>query len=192
MKGQYKPFWLDDSDNLVVLDQRLLPFKEETITITNVKETIEAISNMTVRGAGVIGNIAGFGIYLGAKESKGNISKLAEFAEEIKESRPTAVNLSWAVDRVMRLAYKKRKLNEKDFIEVLKKEAIAIADEDCIYSENIAQFGADIIEEIMLSRGLDSFNILTHCNAGWLAIVDSGTALAPIYEAKKRGIKIHV
>jgi len=192
MKGQYKPFWLDDSDNLVVLDQRLLPFKEETITITNVKETIEAISNMTVRGAGVIGNIAGFGIYLGAKESKGNISKLAEFAEEIKESRPTAVNLSWAVDRVMRLAYKKRKLNEKDFIEVLKKEAIAIADEDCICSENIAQFGADIIEEIMLSRGLDSFNILTHCNAGWLAIVDSGTALAPIYEAKKRGIKIHV
>ncbi len=192
MKGRYRPFWLDESDNLVVLDQRLLPFEEKSVTITNVEETIEAISNMTVRGAGVIGNVAGFGVYLGARECRGDISKLAKFAEDIKESRPTAVNLSWAVDRVMDLAYKKRKLKEEEFIEALKNEAIAIADEDCLCSENIAQFGADIIEEIMLSRGLDSFNVLTHCNAGWLAIVDSGSALAPIYEAHKRGIKIHV
>jgi len=191
MQGKYRAFWLDD-DNLVVLDQRQLPFEEVTVTLTNASETVEAISNMTVRGAGVIGNVGAFGVYLSARECSGDFEKLELLAQEIREARPTAVNLAWAVDRMMALAKKKRRLTEKNFIKALKNEAIQIADEDCERTQKIAQIGADIIEEIMLSRGLDSFNVLTHCNAGWLAIIDSGTALAPIYEAQKRDIKIHV
>jgi methylthioribose-1-phosphate isomerase len=191
MQGQYKALWLDKDNNLVVLDQRVLPFEETMVTLTNAKESIEAIKNMTIRGAGVIGNVASFGVYLACRESDGNYSKMESLAQEIRESRPTAVNLMWAVDRMMYVAFSS-KLKEEELVDLLLYEAVKIADEDCARTEKIAQYGADIIEEIMLSRGLDSFNVLTHCNAGWLAIVDSGTALAPIYEARKRGIKIHV
>jgi len=191
MQGQYKALWLDKDNNLVVIDQRFLPFKEKTVTLTNTQETIEAIKNMTVRGAGIIGNVAGFGIYLASRESNGDIKKIAILSQDIKEARPTAVNLMWAVDRMIRVA-KASKLDGQNLTELLLEEAIKITDEDCKESEKIAEYGADIIEEIMLSRSLDSFNVLTHCNAGWLAIADSGTALAPIYEAQKRGIKIHV
>ncbi|MCH9740033.1 MAG: S-methyl-5-thioribose-1-phosphate isomerase [Epsilonproteobacteria bacterium] len=192
MQGKYKALWLDENDNLVVLDQRVLPFEETTVTITNAQETVDAIENMTVRGAGVIGNVAAFGVYLAARESAGDFDRLEELAKDIRESRPTAVNLMWAVDRMMALAKKKQKLLPANFLKALKNEAILIADEDCERSQKIAEYGADIIEEIMLNRELDTFNVLTHCNAGWLAIVDSGTALAPIYEAQKRDIKIHV
>ncbi len=192
MNGKYKAFWLDEDENLVVLDQRVLPFEETTVTIQTAKETVDAIENMTVRGAGVIGNVAAFGIYLAARECEGDMGKLQLLAEDIRESRPTAVNLMWAVDRMMKLAHKKKNLKIPNLIKALKNEAILIADEDCERSEKIAEYGADIIEEIMLVKKLDTINILTHCNAGWLAIVDSGTALAPIYEAQKRGIKVHV
>ena len=191
MQGQYKALWLDKDNNLEVLDQRVLPFEETTVTITNTQETIEAIKNMTVRGAGVIGNVAGFGVYLACRESNGDIEKLIYLAEQIRESRPTAVNLMWAVDRMMETLLNSD-LHDLELTQELLEEAIKIADEDCIRTEKIAQYGADIIEEIMLNREIDTFDILTHCNAGWLAIVDSGTALAPIYEAKKRGINIHV
>jgi methylthioribose-1-phosphate isomerase len=189
MKGQYKALWLDKDGNLVVIDQRLLPFEEKTITITNAQKSVDAIENMTVRGAGVIGNVGAFGIYLSARDSKGDRNILKSFAKDIRRARPTAINLMWAVDRMMNVA---DNCKNSELIESLKQEAILIADEDCERTENIANFGADIIEEIMLNRGLLDFNVLTHCNAGWLAIVDSGTALAPIYEAKKRGINIHV
>ena len=191
MQGQYKALWLDEDNNLVVLDQRVLPFEEVTVTLTNAQETIEAIKNMTVRGAGVIGNVAGFGVYLACRESDGDLEKLIALAEEIRESRPTAVNLMWAVDRMMTTILNSN-LHGLELTQELLQEAIKIADEDCVRTENIAQHGADIIEEIMLSREIDTFNVLTHCNAGWLAIVDNGTALAPIYEAQKRDIKIHV
>ncbi len=192
MQGQYRAFWLDSDDNLVVIDQRVLPFKEETITLIDAQDIIDAISNMIVRGAGVIGNVGAFGVYLAARECCSDFERLEALAEDIKDVRPTAVNLSWAIDRMLSFAKKKRNLSEIEFIEALKKEAILIADEDCIKTQKIAEIGADIIEEIMLNNGLDSFNILTHSNAGWLSFVDSGTALAPIYEAQKRGISIHV
>jgi len=189
MLGKYKAFWLDEDDNLVVLDQRVLPFEETTVTLTNADETIEAIIDMTVRGAGVIGNVAAFGVYLASRESIGDFLKFQKLAEEIRASRPTAVNLMWAVDRMVAITENRI---DKNMVELLKNEAIKIADEDCERTEKIAKYGADIIENIMQNRHLKKFNILTHCNAGWLAIVDSGTALAPIYEAKKRGIDIHV
>ena len=192
MQGIYKALWLDENDNLVVLDQRVLPFEETTVTISNTQEILDAIEKMTVRGAGLIANVAAFGIYLAVREYQGDMEKLALFAEELCEARPTAVNLMWAVNRMMVVAQKKQKLLLVNFIKALKKEAILIADEDCERTQKIAEYGADIIEEIMLNRELDTFNVLTHGNAGWLSMVDSGTALAPIYEAQKRDIKIHV
>ena len=189
MLGKYKAFWLDKNDNLVVLDQRLLPFEEKTVTLSNAKESVEAIVNMTVRGAGVIGNVASFGVYLAGRESIGDFEKFQRLTEEIRESRPTAVNLMWAVDRMRGIVTDGI---DEACVNLLKNEAIKIADEDCERTEKIAHYGADIIENIMKEKNLKQFNVLTHCNAGWLAIVDKGTALAPIYEAKKRGIDIHV
>jgi methylthioribose-1-phosphate isomerase len=189
MNGVYKALWLDKDDNLTVLDQRVLPFKHETLTITDTAQCIEAIKNMSVRGAGVIGNCAAFGVFLAARECNGDINALKIKAKLIRESRPTAVNLMWAVDRMINIA---NSCSRENIVQTLKEEAIKIADEDCQTSRKIANYGADIFEQIIKEKNIKTLNILTHCNAGWLAIVDDGTALAPIYEAKRRGIDIHV
>jgi methylthioribose-1-phosphate isomerase len=142
---------------------------------------------MTVRGAGVIGNVAAFGVYLAVREFPNERDKILEESAKLRASRPTAVNLMWAVDRMLNVLK-----SSSNILVDAKAEAIKICDEDVKRSQKIGEIGCDIIEKIMLQRGLESFNILTHCNAGWLAIIDSGTALAPIYEADKRGINIHV
>ncbi len=191
MQGNYRALWLDEEGNLEVIDQTKLPFEYETKVLTNASESILSIKDMTVRGAGVIGNVAAFGVYLAAREVGGDLVMLEALATQIRDSRPTAVNLMWAVDRMMAVA-KKSTASGAALVEVLKQEAILIADEDVARTEKIGRYGADIIEQIMAEKGLNSFNFLTHCNAGWLAIVDSGTALAPIYEAQRRGIDIHV
>jgi methylthioribose-1-phosphate isomerase len=113
--------------------------------------------------------------------------ELEQKAKDIRESRPTAVNLMWAVDTMM-----DKLKNSKDLVNDALKIAIELNDSEAKESEAIAKYGADIIENIMKTKGLDKINVLTHCNAGWLAVIDEGTALAPIYEAKKRGIDIHV
>jgi len=142
---------------------------------------------MTVRGAGVIGNVAAMGVYLLAREFGEDKARIKEEAMKIRSSRPTAVNLMWAVDRMLDA------IEQSDTVLAdAKAEAIAICDEDVKRSEAIGKLGCDIIEEIMQKKKLKKINILTHCNAGWLAIIDSGTALAPIYEAKRRGIDVHV
>jgi methylthioribose-1-phosphate isomerase len=191
MQGKYRALWLDEAGNLEVIDQTKLPFEYETKVLTNAAESILSIKDMTVRGAGVIGNVAAFGVYLAAREVGGDLVILEALARQIRDSRPTAVNLMWAVDRMMAVA-KNSTSTGAELVEVLKQEAILIADEDVARTEEIGRYGADIIESIMAEKGLKSFNFLTHCNAGWLAIVDSGTALAPIYEAQRRGIDIHV
>ncbi len=189
MNGKYKALWLNDDGYLEVLDQRYLPFIKKTVTITNTAECVEAIKNMTVRGAGVIGNVAAFGVYLASREVDGDIELLKQRASLIRESRPTAVNLMWAVDRMMKVALT-CKDNERS--ERLKTEAVLITDEDVKRSKNIAKFGADRFEQIIREKDLTCINILTHCNAGWLAIVDDGSALAPIYELHRRGVDLHV
>ena len=189
MNGKYKALWLNENGDLEVLDQRLLPFEEKTEIVTDTEECVAAIKEMTVRGAGVIGNTAAFGVYLAARECEGDINALEAKAARIRDSRPTAVNLMWAVDRMMAVARETR-LEER--IERLKAEAVAICDEDVQRSRNIAVCGADIFEAIMKERGLEKINVLTHCNAGWLAIIDEGTALAPIYELHRRGVDVHV
>ncbi len=187
MNGQYRAFWLNEEGNVEVIDQTKLPFIEETIVLKTADDAIVAIKDMIVRGAGVIGNIGALGVYLAVKEDA-DIKAVVKKSKEIRESRPTAVNLMWAVDIMLEAL-----LNANDnLLEVAKSTAIQICDEDSQRSAQIANYGADIFEKIMKEKGKTSINILTHCNAGWLAIVDDGSALAPIYELKRRGVDVHV
>lgn len=190
MQGKYKALWLSDDmfdECLEVIDQRQLPFFYDTKYLTDTDEIVTAIKNMTVRGAGVIGSVAAFGIYIAAIEVDGDYEALKEKAALIRESRPTAVNLMWAVDRMMELLR-----GSDNVIDDARKYAIELNDEEALESQKIAQIGCDIIEDILKKKNKTKINILTHCNAGWLAVIDEGTALAPIYEAKRRGIDIHV
>ncbi len=187
MNGKYKAFWLDENKNVVVIDQRILPFEYETITLKSADDAIFSIKEMVVRGAGVIGNIAAFGVYLAVKEND-DINYIKQKAQEIRESRPTAVNLMWAVDLMMN----KLDNTKENLQQIALKTAIEISDGDVERSALIGKYGCDKLEEIMKQNAKTSINVLTHCNAGWLAIVDDGSALAPIYEAKRRGIDIHV
>ncbi|QFR48862.1 S-methyl-5-thioribose-1-phosphate isomerase [Sulfurimonas lithotrophica] len=186
MQGKYRALRLNENGFLEVIDQTKLPFVTESKVLKTTNEVVEAIKDMTVRGAGVIGSVAAFGIYTACMEVN-SYDELKEKALLIRESRPTAVNLMWAVDKMMELLK-----DSTDLVADAKKYAIELNDEEASESQNIAKYGADIIEEILKKKNKTSINILTHCNAGWLAVIDEGTALAPIYEAAKRGIDVHV
>ena len=186
MQGKYRALWLNDDDFLEVIDQTKLPFSYETKVLKTTDEVVLAIKDMTVRGAGVIGSVAAFGIYIASMEVK-DYDELKEKALLIRESRPTAVNLMWAVDKMMELLK-----NSTELLSDAKKYAIELNDAEAHESQKIASCGADIIENILKKKDKKTINILTHCNAGWLAVIDEGTALAPIYEAQKRGIDVHV
>lgn len=191
MNSTYKAFWLEDG-NLVVIDQTQLPFRLVTKTLRTSADAALAIQDMTVRGAGVIGNVAAFGVYLAARESDGDLDQIKSLAAVVRSARPTAVNLMWAVDRLLAVLEKAAQ-QKQDLVKIALKEAIAIADEDVIGTRNIGKFGCELIEAIAKTKSKgEPVNILTHCNAGWLAIVDRGSALAPIYEASDRGLNIHV
>ena len=187
MNGTYKAFWMSDEGYVEVIDQTKLPFIEETVVLKTADDAIYSIKDMIVRGAGVIGNIGALGVYLAAKESE-EFDYIKQKAAQIRESRPTAVNLMWAVDLMMDALEQ----NQNDLLKTAYDTALKICDEDANRSLEIARYGADAFEKIMKDKAQDSLNILTHCNAGWLAIVDDGSALAPIYELQRRGIKIHV
>ena len=186
MQGRYKALWLNDEDELEVIDQQKLPFAYETKVLKTTDEVVEAIKDMTVRGAGVIGSVAAFGVYVACREVE-SYEELKQKASLIRESRPTAINLMWAVDKMME--YLK---DSKNLVADAKEYAIKLNDDEAKESQKIAEFGADIITQILKDKNKTSINILTHCNAGWLAVIDEGTALAPIYEAQKRGIDVHV
>ncbi len=189
MNGQYKAFWIDNNGFVEVIDQTKLPFLEETIVLKNADDAIRAIKDMIIRGAGVIGNIGALGVYLAVKENQ-DLKYIVKKIKQIRESRPTAVNLMWAVDLMLEEILNANK--NDDLLELSFAQAIKICDEDSKRSTLIAKYGCDVLEKIMKEKGKTSINVLTHCNAGWLAIVDDGSALAPIYEAKRRGIEIHV
>lgn len=188
MNGVYKAIWLREDGDVEVLDQTKLPFEKTTVILKNTNDTVVAIKDMIVRGAGVIGSTASLGMYLAVKESS-SIDELKVYAKQIRQSRPTAVNLMWAVDKMVEFI----EANWCDnIVELAKSEAIKLCEIDAEATKKIAQYGCNLFEGIMKYKGKKSINVLTHCNAGWLAIVDEGTALAPIYEAHKKGIDIHV
>ena len=193
----FRTIWIkeDDPNVIQIIDQRHLPHKLVIEDLTNVGEVSRCIKEMHIRGAGLIGATAGYGMYIaslqGPKESSELLLKfLINAGEQLKETRPTAVNLAWAVHKQLD-AIKQEKSVEK-MLEIAKKMAMDIADEDSENCRKLGEHGVSIIEEISKKKNGDVVNILTHCNAGWMAFVDYGSATAPIYAAHDRGIKVHV
>ena len=182
----YKTIWFEN--NLVkIIDQTKLPHQFIIKDLKTVKDSINAIKTMEVRGAPLIGATAAYGLVLSIIENS-DLSFLNKSSEELIASRPTAINLKWAVDRMMK---KLTGINEKDILNIALEEAKAIKEEDEGFCKNIGLNGLKIIEEIS-NKKKDTVNILTHCNAGWLATIDWGTATSPIYHAHQKGIKVHV
>ena len=183
---EYRTIWFEN--NVVkIIDQTKLPHQFIIKELKTVKDAINAIKIMEVRGAPLIGGTAAYGIVLAIQESteKEFINKSAE---ELIQSRPTAINLKWAVDRMMN---KLSGINSDQILNIALKEAKEICDEDEKFCENIGINGLKIIEEIY-NKKKETVNILTHCNAGWLATINWGTATSPIYHAHKKGIPVHV
>ena len=187
----YRTIWVkpDNEKIIQIIDQRFLPHNFVIEDLINVDELAQAIKDMHVRGAGLIGATAGYGMYLATLESTQE-DFLIQAAEKLKKTRPTAVNLGWAVQRQL-MAIKKGN-SEKEKIQIAFKTAKEIADEDALYCKKIGEYGLKIIEEISKKKNGETVNILTHCNAGWLAFVDYGSATSPIYAAFEKGIKLHV
>lgn len=191
IKGKhYRTIWIEDQV-VSIIDQRKLPFEFATVKIKSSKEMARAIKEMYVRGAGLIGAAAGFGMYLGAMEYRGHQYKsyLKDCADLLKSTRPTAVNLSWAVNRQLSIAL--ASTNLPACRSIMLSSAMQIAEEDAAACRMIGKHGAEMIAQIAKSKG-EPVNILTHCNAGWLAFVDYGTATGPIYHAFDNGIDVHV
>ena len=183
---KYRTIWFEN--NIVkIIDQTKLPHKFEIKDLKTVKDAINAIKTMEVRGAPLIGATAAYGLVLSIIE-KNDLSFLKKSSEELVASRPTAINLKWAIDRMMK---KLSGVNEKDILKIALNEAKAITEEDVKFCKSIGLNGLKIIEDIA-NKKKDSVNILTHCNAGWLATIDWGTATSPIYHAHQKGIKVHV
>ncbi len=182
----YRTIWFED--NLVkIIDQTKLPHQFKIKELKTVKDSINAIKTMEVRGAPLIGATAAYGLVLSIIE-KNDLSFLKRSSENLITSRPTAINLKWAVERMMK---KLSGVNDKDILKIALDEATAIVEEDVSFCKNIGLNGLKIIEEIS-NKKKDTVNILTHCNAGWLATIDWGTATSPIYHAHQKGIKVHV
>ncbi len=182
----YKTIWFEN--NLVkIIDQTKLPHQFVIKDLKTVKDSINAIKTMEVRGAPLIGATAAYGLVLSIIENN-DLSFLKKSSEKLIASRPTAINLKWAVDRMMK---KLNGINEEDILKIALNEAKAIKEEDEVFCKNIGLNGLKIIEEISKKKK-DTVNILTHCNAGWLATIDWGTATSPIYHAHQKGIKVHV
>ena len=191
----YRGIWLDETDRGVVrvIDQKILPFRFEEKELRNAGDVRDAILDMTVRGAPLIGAAGAWGMYLATLEigPYTDIRKhLDETASMLIATRPTAVNLEWAVMKVhKRLA---GYCMPAQLVDEALKCATEITESEVENSRMIGVHGLPLIKEISLARDGAPVNILTHCNAGWLATVDYGTALAPVYLAHQEGIAVHV
>jgi len=182
----YRTIWFEN--NIVkIIDQTKLPHQFIIKDLKTVKDSINAIKTMEVRGAPLIGATAAYGLVLSILE-KNDQSFLKKSSEDLITSRPTAINLKWAVDRMMK---KLSGINSNEALKIALEEAKAIVEEDVTSCKNIGVNGLKIIKEIA-NKKKDTVNILTHCNAGWLATIDWGTATSPIYHAHQKGIKVHV
>ncbi len=182
----YRTIWFEKNE-VKIIDQTKLPHKFIIKSLKNIKDAINAIKTMEVRGAPLIGATAAYGLVLSIIE-KNDLSFLKKSSEDLINSRPTAINLKWAVDRMMK---KLSGVNNNDIFKIALNEAQTITEEDVEFCKNIGINGLKIIEEISKKKK-DVVNILTHCNAGWLATIDWGTATSPIYHAHQKGIKVHV
>ena len=190
---QYQTIWLKEGNPEVVqvIDQRKLPFQFEIFELKTVEDAFFAIKEMVVRGAPLIGVTAAFGVYLAVLNFDGGDFKkyISEKAEYLKSSRPTAVNLAFAVDEMIEFVFSNKP--EPELVQKVLQKANVLKEKETEFSNKIGEFGLEIIEKIYLQKK-QNVNILTHCNAGWLACIDWGTATAPIYKAHQKGIPVHV
>ena len=183
---EYRTIWYEESV-VNIIDQTKLPHNFVIKELKTVKDAINAIKIMEVRGAPLIGATAAYGIVLAIQESN-DLEFIKKSSEKLVNARPTAINLQWAVHRMSnRLSF----VNPKDLFDVALKEADEICNEDINFCKNIGLNGLNIIEDIY-NKKKNTVNILTHCNAGWLATINWGTATSPIYHAHKKGIPVHV
>ncbi len=191
----FRTIWLKENDPRVVqvIDQRALPHRFVIAEIKTVKQAAAAIRDMLVRGAGLIGATAGYAMYLAALEASRSTdfeAKLFQAAGELKATRPTAVNLARSVDlQLKRLALAP---TPEAKIAAALGTAMQIADEDAEFCRRIGEHGLGLIQRLSKNKNGAPVHILTHCNAGWLAFVDYGSATAPIYAAHDLGVSVHV
>src|SRR5215813_4419417 len=193
MKVDGKPIrtiWLAaDGWSVGVIDQTQLPHRFVTLRLTTLADAVHAIASMQVRGAPLIGAAAAYGTALALKADASDESLERAYAALIA-TRPTAINLKWALDEMV-AAVRNRPRDER--VAAAYRRAAEIADEDVAINQAIGRHGIDIIERIAATKVPGApVNLLTHCNAGWLATVDFGTALAPVYLAHDRGVPVHV
>jgi methylthioribose-1-phosphate isomerase len=193
----YRTIWVDKQRPQVVqvIDQRLLPFEFKILDLTTVADFAQAIKEMVVRGAGLIGATAAYGMYCAALSAPRDdraafLASVRADGNRLIATRPTAINLAWAVERLWNAIQVATDIEE--MIEIAFKTSNQIADEDADYCRRIGEHGVSLIEAINQKKPGETVNVLTHCNAGWLAFVDYGSATAPIYAAHDKGIKVHV
>ena len=186
----YRTIRVADSGDVEVIDQTRLPFEFELRTLRGVQASATAIRDMVVRGAPLIGVTAAYGVALAMREDASDAS-LVRAVAELAATRPTAVNLRWALAR-MENVLRDTPLTQR--ADRAYREAAAMADEDVAACAAIGRHGLRLIETIAARRtsGDRPVHVLTHCNAGWLACVDWGTALAPVYAAHEAGVPVHV
>lgn len=192
MKIDGKPtrtIWLeDDGKSVGAIDQTMLPHRFVTLRLATLADAARAIKSMQVRGAPLIGAMAAYGIWLALKEDASDEGLERAYAA-LLATRPTAINLKWALDKMV-AAVRNRPRNERTASAL--RRAREIAEEDVAINQAIGRHGLPLIEEIASRKNGARVNVLTHCNAGWLATVDWGTATAPIYMAHDKGIPVHV
>ncbi len=185
----HRTIWLsDDGESVEIIDQTKLPHEFEIVRLSTVEDAAHAIRTMQVRGAPLIGASAGYGVALAMRVDSSDAG-LDNACKTLIATRPTAVNLRWALDEMQALL---QPLPAGDRRDAAYRRAAEICDEDVGINEGIGSHGVELIRAAAEGKGGGPVNILTHCNAGWLATVDWGTATAPIYRAHDAGIPVHV
>ncbi len=189
-----RPIWLDPTtETVMVIDQRSLPHEWVVMSLDTVDQVLYAIKEMVVRGAPLIGITAAWGVYLAVKALPDGLwdpgATLASECKRLKSARPTAVNLAWAIDR---MEASLKDLDPGEWLSASRTLAESLAEEEADCCRRIGENGVPLIEAISRKKRGEPVYILTHCNAGWLACIEYGTATAPIYAAHDRGIEVHV
>jgi methylthioribose-1-phosphate isomerase len=184
-----RTIWVEsDGATVGIIDQTLLPHRFATTRLAALDDAARAIKTMQVRGAPLIGAAAAYGVWLALRADASDEGLERAYAT-LLATRPTAINLKWALDEMMAAVRNRPRENR---VEAALRRASEIADQDVAINEAIGRHGLKIIEEIAARKKGERVNVLTHCNAGWLATVDWGTATAPIYMAHDKGIAVHV
>jgi methylthioribose-1-phosphate isomerase len=189
-----RPIWFNrDTRTVQVIDQRFLPHQMIIKDLPTVDAVIHAIKEMVVRGAPLIGATGAFGVYVALKENNSRPEDdlwLTSLCDRLRNARPTATNLCWGVNRVQAAV---TNAGDRDArIRAALDQALAVAEEEAVNCRKIGEYGLELIRDIAVQKKGQPVNILTHCNAGWLACIEYGTATAPVYAAFDAGIDVHV